>query len=202
MGRWEPNPRGRLAKAAFELFAAQGFDQTTGAQIAARAGLHERSFFRLFPDKREVFFYALEATQRDAVAAIAGAPRDSSPVDAVAAALEARCALIQHSRDAAVLRQDLIAANAELRERDLTKHAELAAAMAGALHGRGTAEPAATLAADTAVTVFRAAVARWVTDPEHQDLPALFRDGLSELASMLTHRAHQPRTPGATSKDP
>jgi AcrR family transcriptional regulator len=188
MGRWEPNPRGRLAKAAVELYAEQGFDHTTGAQIAARAGMHERSFFRLFPDKREVFFYALETAQRDAVAVIAEAPEDASPVDAVAAALEARCALVQHHPDAAVVRQNLLAANAELRERDLTKHAEFASALAAALRERGTAEPTATLVAHTAMTVFGIAIANWVNDPEHQDLPRLFRDGLSELASELTKR--------------
>jgi AcrR family transcriptional regulator len=192
MGRWEPNPRGRLARAAFELYAVQGYDQTTGAQIAARAGLHERSFFRLFPDKREVLFYALDTAQADAVTAIAAACAGTSPLDAVAAALEQRCALIQERRDAAEVRQDLIAAHPELRERDLSKHADLAAAMAGALRDRGTAEPAATLAAETATAVFRAAIDRWIGDQERGDLPTLFRDGLSEVASMLAHRARRP----------
>src|ERR1700749_844908 len=146
MGRWEPNPRGRRARAAFELYAAQGYDQTTGAQIAARAGLHERSFFRLFADKREVLFYALDKARADAVAAIAAAPAGTSPIDAVAAALEGLCALIQEHREGAMIRQGLIAAHPELRERDLSKHADLAADMAGALRDRGTAEPAAPLA--------------------------------------------------------
>jgi AcrR family transcriptional regulator len=196
MGRWEPNPRGRLAKAAFELFVAQGFDQTTGAQIAARAGMHERSFFRLFPDKRDVFFHALETAQADAVAAIAaariGAIGAIDPIDAVAAALEQRCAIIQQHSAAALTRHDLIAANAELRERDLSKHAELATAMAEALRARGTQEPAASLASDTAMAVFRIAFDRWIADPEHQDLPTLFRDGLSQLASILAHRGTGP----------
>jgi len=185
MGRWEPNSRGRLAKAAVELFAAQGFDQTTGAQIAARAGMHERSFFRLFPDKREVFFHAVETAQREAVAAIADAPENAAPIDAVAAALEQRCAIIQQYPDAALTRHDLVVANAELRERDLSKHGELAAAMAEALRERGTPDPAARLAADSAVAVFRIAFDRWIADPGRQDLPALFREGLSELASIL-----------------
>jgi AcrR family transcriptional regulator len=189
MGRWEPNPRGRLAKAAVELYAAQGFEHTTGAQIAARAGMHERSFFRLFPDKREVFFYALEVAQRDAVAAIAEAPEDTSPADAVTAALEQRCALIQHNRGAATIRQSLIAANPELGERDLSKHAELAAAMAEALRERGTSEPAASLIADTATAVFRIAVHRWISTPEQPDLPTLFRDSLDELTSILSKAA-------------
>jgi AcrR family transcriptional regulator len=194
VGRWEPNPRGRLAKAAVELYAAQGFEHTTGAQIAARAGMHERSFFRLFPDKREVFFYSLEVAQRDAVAAIAQAPDGTSAADAVTAALEQRCALIQESRDAATIRQRLVSASAELGERDLSKHAELASAMAEALRERGTPEPAASLIADTATAVFRIAVARWVSAPEQQDLSTLFRDDLDELATMLslaTRRARQ-----------
>jgi AcrR family transcriptional regulator len=193
MGRWEPNPRGRLAKAAVELYAAQGFEHTTGAQIAARAGMHERSFFRLFPDKREVFFYPVEAAQRDAVAAIAEAPEGTSPADAVTAALEVRCALIQHNRDAATVRQSLISANAELGERDLSKHAELASAMAEALHERGTPEPAASLIADTATAVFRTAVAQWVGNPGEQDLTTLFRANLDELASMLSRTTRHGR---------
>jgi AcrR family transcriptional regulator len=188
MGRWEPNPRGRLARAAVELFADQGFDQTTGAEIAARAGMHERSFFRLFPDKREVFFHAVDAAQREAVVAIANAPEDAAPIDAVAAALEQRCEIIQQHPAVALTRHRLMTANDELRERDLSKHAELAAGMAEALRERGTPEPAATLAADTAVAVFRIAFDRWIVDPEHQDLPTLFRDGLGELASILARR--------------
>ena len=63
MGRWEPDARGRLAKAAMTLYADQGFDQTTVAEIAARAGLTERTFFRHFADKREVLFYGMEMLQ-------------------------------------------------------------------------------------------------------------------------------------------
>jgi AcrR family transcriptional regulator len=147
--------------------------------------MHERSFFRLFPDKREVFFHAVEAAQREAVAVIAEALEGTAPIDAVAAALEQRCAIIQQHPDAALTRHKVLAANAELRERDLSKHVELAAGMAEALRERGTPEPAATLAAGTAVTVFRTAFHRWIQDPGHQDLPTMFRDDLRELASIL-----------------
>lgn len=188
MGRWEPNSRGRLAKAAVELFAAQGFEQTTGAQIAARAGMHERSFFRLFPDKREVFFYAVETAQREAIEAIADAPEGVAPIDAVAAALEQRCEIIQQHPEAALTRHNLVSANAELAERDLSKHAELADGMAEALGERGTPEPVAKLIAHTAVVVFRVSFDRWIADPKRQNLSAMFRDGLSELASVLDSR--------------
>ncbi|MEU9349208.1 TetR family transcriptional regulator [Streptomyces sp. NPDC048278] len=171
------------------------FDQTTGAQIAARAGMYERSFFRLFPDKREAFFHSMETMQREAVAVIAGTLEGTSPVDAVVAAFEQRCEAIQRNRHTAIVRQNLLAANPELRERDLTKHAELAASMAEALRERGAGEQAATLAAETAMCVFRGALARWYGDPEHQDLPTLFRDGLTELSSMLANRTSSQAPP-------
>jgi AcrR family transcriptional regulator len=152
--------------------------------------MHERSFFRLFPDKREVFFYTVETAQREAVAAIADAPEGTAPIDAVTAALEQRCAIIQQYPDAALTRHNLVTANAELRERDLSKHAELAAAMAQALRERGAPDPAAALAADTAVAVFRIVFDRWISEPEQQDLTTLFRDSLGELASILALRDH------------
>jgi len=54
MARWEPNATDRLCVAALKLFEERGFEQTTVAEIAARAGLTERTFFRHFTDKREV----------------------------------------------------------------------------------------------------------------------------------------------------
>src|SRR5215471_5784528 len=54
MGRWEPNARGRLEQAALELFLERGFEQATVTEIARRAGLTQRTFFRYFADKREV----------------------------------------------------------------------------------------------------------------------------------------------------
>ena len=56
MPRWEGDAAGRLERAALELFDERGFDRTTVSQIAKRAGLNERSFYRYFSDKREVLF--------------------------------------------------------------------------------------------------------------------------------------------------
>jgi len=56
MSRWNPNARGRLEQAAYELFLDRGYEQTTVADIARRAGLTERTFFRHYADKREVLF--------------------------------------------------------------------------------------------------------------------------------------------------
>ncbi|MDQ4489782.1 TetR/AcrR family transcriptional regulator [Sinomonas sp. ASV486] len=199
MGRWAENPRGRLAAAAFELYGEQGFEQTTGAQIATRAGMHERSFFRLFGDKREVFFYAMDGVAHELAASIAGSATDATPIDAASDAIEERCALIQRSPSLAALRARLIAENPELRERDLSKHAELAMAVAGALRERGTAEHIAVLIGETTIAAFRTAVARWISDPATRSLPERFRDGLDDLEAALVHRrrgpARDPRTP-------
>jgi AcrR family transcriptional regulator len=100
MGRWEPDARGRLAKAAMTLYAEQGFEQTTVAEIAARAGLTERTFFRHFADKREVLFYGMEILRDLLVRAVADAPASATPVDAVGAALQAAGSMLQETRNA------------------------------------------------------------------------------------------------------
>src|SRR6476660_5767598 len=87
MGRWEPNARGRLETAAMELYAERGFESTTVAEIAERAGLTERTFYRYFADKREVLFYGAPALQALLVGAVDGAPQSRSPIDVVVAAL-------------------------------------------------------------------------------------------------------------------
>ena len=83
MGRWEPDSRGRLQEAALALYSERGFDQTTAAQIAARAGLTERTFFRHFADKREVLFGGSALLQERIVAGVAEAPPEDGPLDAV-----------------------------------------------------------------------------------------------------------------------
>src|ERR1700688_4356902 len=113
MGRWKPDSRGRRAEAALALFGERGFESTTVAESAARAGLTERTFFRYFADKREVLFWGAGAPQDLMVSAVAGAPATRPPIDMVAAALEAAGALLQVRRDSAQQRQTVIAANAE-----------------------------------------------------------------------------------------
>src|SRR5579859_8016110 len=119
--RWEPNAAGRLAQAALELYSERGFEQTTVAEIAARAGLTERTFFRHYADKREVLFSGSAMLQDLLVKAVADAPGSAAPMDAVAAAIEAAGDLLQERRDFARHRQAIIAANPELKERELIK---------------------------------------------------------------------------------
>ncbi len=185
MGRWEPDARGRLAKAATALYAEQGFEQTTVAEIAARAGLTERTFFRHFADKREVLFYGLEMMRDLLVRAVADAPASATAMDAVGAAFQAAGSMLQQNPERVRLRDAIVSANADLRERELIKLAAFAAAVAGALRDRGTPEPAASLAAETGVAVFKVAFARWVREPGQPDLPGIFGELMEELRGVL-----------------
>lgn len=184
VARWEPNARGRLEEAALELFAERGFEQTTVAEIAERAGLTKRTFFRYFADKREVLFGAGKAFQQAFVDSLAEAPADAAPLDAVAVSLFAGARILQDRREFARRRQAVIAANPELQERELIKLASIAAALAAGLRARGVAEPAASLAAEAGIAVFRVAFERWVAEDEERELAALIREGLHELRTV------------------
>src|ERR1700710_2476728 len=137
MARWEPNARERLGKAALELYRERGFDETAVADIAARAGLTERTFFRYFADKREVLFGGSSQLRELLVGTIAAAPELTAPLDAVAAALEATSPMFEERRSFAKVRQAVIEAHPALQERELIKLASLTTAVAGALQRRG-----------------------------------------------------------------
>src|SRR5260370_4482511 len=133
MGRWEPNARGRLAQAAMALYAEQGFEKTTVAEIAARAGLTERTFFRHFADKREVLFYGMEMARDVLARAVADPPASPAAMDDVAAALQTLGAVLQENPERVRLRDAIGAGNPELREPKLIKLGALASAVRRAL---------------------------------------------------------------------
>ena len=87
-------------------------------------------------------------------------------------------------RDLSRQRQAVIAANPELRERELAKLADYAAAVAAALRQRGVSEPQATLAAEAGMTVLRVAVQRWASGEDGRDLAAIMHDSVAELRAV------------------
>ncbi len=186
MGRWEPNASGRLRQAAMELYVERGFDQTTVADIADRAGLTARTFFRYFDDKREVLFAGSESLHDGLVAALDAAPAGAAPMEAVAAALDAAARMLGERRDYSRQRQAVIAAHAELRERELIKMASLAVALADGLRRRGVAEPDASLAAEAGIAVLRVAFEQWVTAPVDRGLARVVREALAHLRTVTS----------------
>ena len=186
MSRWGPDARGRLAKAALELYGERGFDQTTVAEIASRAGLTERTFFRHFTDKREVLFAGSAELERLLVQAVASAPASATPIEAVAEALLAAGEVFNDERRAyARERRAVISANAELRERELIKMASLASAIAEALRSRDVADQAASLTAEAGIAVFRVTFDRWVEKASNQDWQTLIHESLEELKVLV-----------------
>jgi AcrR family transcriptional regulator len=182
MGRWEPNARERLELAALELFRERGYDSTTVAEIATRAGLTKRSFFRHFADKRELLFSGQELLVQLIAEAVGGAPASATPLDAITAALVALDSIFDDDRRAlARERQVIIADNVELRERELLKHTTLTTAMAGALRERGEPGPVANLAAEFGGLAMNIAFTRWIEPTGEQDFAALARQAVDEL---------------------
>ena len=166
-----------------ELYSERGFEQTTVAAIAERAGLTERTFFRHFADKREVLFQGSAALNELMTATVAQAPPELPPLDTAVLAIEALGEVI-NQRDFSRERQRIIDANPELQERELTKLAAMAVTLTAALQQHGVPQPAATLAAESAIAIFRVAFGRWISEDNHSELAELVRDSLAELKSL------------------
>ena len=146
-----------------ELYAAHGFEHTTGVDIAERAGLTERTFFRHFADKREVLFSGALQFQDTLVGAVTDAPPTVPALEVVAGAFASASDLFfEERRDDVGRRQAIVDANVELQERERNKLSTVAVAMAEALRARGVADPAARLAAETGLAVFTLAFEEWV----------------------------------------
>ena len=173
-------------EAALALYGERGYEETTVAEIAERAGLTKRTFFRYFPDKREVLFWGSELLEQQMVAAIEAAPASASALALVGAALDAAAGRFEEVREFAGLRHRIIASSPELQERELIKAASMAAAMTAALRARGLGDTAATLAARIAVIVMQLTFEQWVKDPDQERFQQIAKDALAQLREIAS----------------
>ena len=189
MTRWSPDAQRRLREVALELYAERGFDATTVADIAARAGLTERTFFRHFADKREVLFTGSEELRDAIVTALSAAPDTVAPIDAVAIGLDAAAGYFTPAFQGQARRRNaIISANPVLRERELIKMATLGTAIAEALRRRGTPEPAANLLAEAGVGVFKVAFDQWVAEANTREWSRIVQDAFADLRELVAAR--------------
>ncbi|ANY05181.1 TetR/AcrR family transcriptional regulator [Pseudonocardia sp. HH130630-07] len=190
MPRWEPDSPGRLYEAALDLFSERGYDATTVEEIASRAGVTKRTFFRHYADKREVLFGGPgEAFVGLFTAELAAADPAESPASALLGTLDRVASRFAGRHEPSRRRQRVLAANASLRERELVKMATVAEALGAGLRERGVGEPGAAVAAETAVAVFRTAFVRWVGPPrEERDLAAHVGEVAGALRAVLGER--------------
>jgi AcrR family transcriptional regulator len=190
MPRWKPDARQRLIVAALELFAEKGYDDTTVAQIAERAGLTRSTFHRHFADKREMLAAGQETLSRLLAEGISAAAPDATPMTAVAAGLErASMQMTSFNRELGPLMHAAVEANDELKQRDASKSTGMAAVMTDALKDRGVPQAVAQVAAELGVLAFKTGFARW-TDPARDadpgELAPLTRAALDELHMAVT----------------
>ncbi|WP_460516420.1 TetR family transcriptional regulator [Humibacter antri] len=182
MVRWEPDARGRLQRAALDLYAERGYEPTTVQEIAARAGVTERTFFRYFADKREVLFDGSDQLEAAVVDAVKGS-QASAPLAIVTEGFCASGDFFGDRKEWSSKRAKIIDANPSLQERELLKLARLNVAVREALVERGVDAAAAALAADLGIAVFHRAFQRWITG-EADDYVAALHSTLADYAAL------------------
>ena len=166
MPRGGEDVRGRLQRAALELFREHGYDRTTSAEIAASAGVTERTFFRHFTDKREVLFDGQARLGAALIEGIATAPAKLGPLATLLMVFRSVTPMIEANRPFAEPRQHVISATPALQERELSKHAALTSSLIAALQARGVDCQQATLAAQTGMAAFVQATVSWFEEPQ------------------------------------
>jgi AcrR family transcriptional regulator len=177
--------RRRLQQAALDLYRERGFDRTTAAEIAERAGVNARTFFRHFPDKREVLFDGEADLRAALVRFVADAPDGLTPVEVLLHAFRKAAAILEDNRPFSEPRLAVIAATPTLRERDLAKGAAMAATIADALRRRGVEDRLADLAAHIGWATFHHAAQNWVGAPE-SGLDAHLTHAFGDLGALFT----------------
>jgi len=175
--------RKRLRHAALELFTENGFDQTTAAQIAARAGVTERTFFRHFPDKREVLFDGQNILGTALSEAISNAPSELPPIQTLQRAFASVAEMLEKNRQYSEPRQRIISGNPSLQEREVAKHAALIGVVVAALRRRGVEMQRASLAAQAGLAVLGYAIDSWFADPS-LELGEYLHRGFVELQKL------------------
>ncbi|MGP3536427.1 TetR family transcriptional regulator [Microbacterium sp. RD1] len=189
MPRWEAGSKERLQRIALQLFAEQGYENTSAVEISKRAGVTTRTFFRYFADKREVLFSQADGLRAALVEDVLRAPDVDEPFRVVLSVLAAYDWETEGPRDDQRLRSEVIAANPELLERQLMKQHTIALAMADALAQRGVDEDLARLATHLGVQVFLEEYARWLAASDDTDLGMISEKVLALLSAMIPQAA-------------
>lgn len=190
VGRWQPDARARLERAALELFAERGFRATTVPDITARAGLTTRTFHRHFADKREVLFADDEELAPIVARLMAEAPAHLGPVAVIRQGLPAAVQARFDGRwDALRRRRQIVASEPGLEEREAGKLTALARAVTEGFVQRGEDELTAALAAHLAVTTFAVGIERWLRPPVEVPLIEVLEQTLDAYEALFTHAA-------------
>jgi AcrR family transcriptional regulator len=197
VSRWAPDARERLESAALSLFAENGYEETTVAQIAERAGLNRATFFRHFADKREVLFGGEDKLAGLFADGIRAADPEATLTECLQSAFAAAGqVLTPQQRAKAAVRVQVLAAVTEVQERGLLKRARLAQSISAALRMRGSDELAARLGAEIGLLAFSIAVERWIKADQDEPFPVHAASALSDLQVRAGELSSRPRVSG------
>lgn len=185
MVRKAENARERFESAAYSLFGEQGYAATTVPEIAAKAGLTERTFYRYFTDKREVLFWRAGVHQLTIINEIARAPAGIHPLTMVAHAIEAVAPFIDSHRPFVKLRQLLISTHGDLQERELMKLHMLASAVDLALRQRGIQPSLSRVIAEMGAAIWKVALENWRADEGEGNFASHVQAALTEFRAGL-----------------
>jgi AcrR family transcriptional regulator len=184
MARWLADSENRLKQAAIDLFGERGFDEVTVSDIAAAAGVTERTFFRYFADKREVLFTNQDEYQAHFLEAL-DASAERAPMSLVETAFRGGAAFFpDERRPLSRGRQRVIDSSPALQERESLKRASLVDALTSALTARGVSPLTASLAAQSGSAAFHAAFVAWLADGETRSFPEILDEALEELRNL------------------
>jgi AcrR family transcriptional regulator len=194
VSRWAPDARERLETAALDLFVENGYGETTVAQIADRAGLNRATFFRHFADKREVLFGGEDRLAGLFADAIRAASPEATLTECLLAAFAAAgAAMTPQQRARAAQRVLVVAANTEVQERGLLKHARIAGSIGAALRARGADELTARLGAEVGMLAFTIGIERWMESDEDEPFPLHAAAAWSDLQRRTAELDSRPR---------
>ena len=172
--------RAALFRAALELFDERGYDSTTAAAIAERAGVTEMTFFRYFPSKDSV----LLADPYDPLIAdaIARQPLHISPISAAVGAIAEGWRSVPPPASSEVRdRLRIVSRTPSLRGAIARNNAATEAAISGALVTRGVSASDARIAAAATMGALTAALLEWA-DGEDPDLGSAIEAALRVLS--------------------
>jgi AcrR family transcriptional regulator len=192
MPRWEHGSEERMKQAAMELFEEQGFEATSAVQIAERARVTTRTFFRYFPDKEEILFADANALNEALVHELLQTPDITQPLQAVTRTLAGYDWEELGSRETLYRRAQMIASDPRLLERDLIKQHQMADGFRRALCERGIDPDIAELAASTGSQIFRTAYRKWLEGNGSTDL-ATNTETVMTLLTAIVSSARSPR---------
>jgi AcrR family transcriptional regulator len=165
--------RAALRTAGLDLFATRGFDSTTTEDIADKAGVAVRTFFRYFPTKESVLYIGESEWIHNVLTELHEQPASVGDLTAVRAAILAATTPMSHARAPLLKYSRAVASSPTLRGREQDYHRANAHLLADAIaerRGVETPDRRSTMLARISLLTYRRALDLWLGGPDTAEL--------------------------------